>query len=224
MAVKELVVIFAKPAVSGSVKTRLLPTLTPEEAAEFHLAALSDTLSVAENVAGARVELHVAGDDDDVAELRALYPGRAVERQSEGDLGARLRAAFHAVFEAGVEKAVVVGSDHPTLPTEYLSLAFHELASADIVFGPSRDGGYYAVGVRRGAWPRAAKAFDEIPWSTPQVLETSLARARAVGLELGTLPEWYDVDEPDDLPVVAGDARPDSATMRFLIELWRRRT
>ena len=224
MAEKRLVVVFAKPAVSGSVKTRLVPTLTPDEAAEFHLAALSDTLAVAQSVAGGSVELHVAGDEEDLAEFRALYPGRPVRPQVGGDLGARLAAAFEASFDRGIENMIVVGSDHPTLPVEYLSQAFQELATADIVFGPSRDGGYYAVGLRRGAWPAAKRTFEDIPWSTPQVLATSLSRAREVGLGLSLLPEWYDVDRPDDLPIVAGDARPDSATMRFLMELWRRRT
>lgn len=224
MAEKRLVVVFAKPAVSGSVKTRLVPTLTPDEAAEFHLAATSDTLAVAESVAGGSVELHVAGDEDDLAEFHALYPGRAVKPQVGGDLGTRLAAAFEKLFDRGIGKAIVVGSDHPTLPSEYLSQGFDRLESVDIVFGPSRDGGYYAVGLRRSAWPAAKRAFEGIPWSTPQVLETSLDRAREVGLELSTLPEWYDVDRPDDLAIVAGDARPNSATMRFLMEIWRRRT
>ena len=224
MAEKRLVVVFAKPAISGSVKTRLVPTLTPDEAAEFHLAALSDTLSVAQSVAGGSVELHIAGGEEDLAEFRALYPGSAVSPQGDGDLGARLSAAFDSSFGRGVEKMIVVGSDHPTLPAEYLSRAFDTLASVDVVFGPSRDGGYYAVGLRCDAWPAAKRAFEKIPWSTSQVLESSLDRAREAGLENELLPEWYDVDRPDDLPMVAGDAQPGSATMRFLMELWRRRT
>jgi rSAM/selenodomain-associated transferase 1 len=224
MAEKLLVVVFAKPAVSGSVKTRLIPTLSPDEAAEFHLAALSDTLAVAESIAGSSLELLVAGESEELPEFHALFPGLTVGSQVEGDLGERLSAAFETSFDRGIEKMIVVGSDHPTLPAEYLSQAFDCLDSADIIFGPSRDGGYYAVGLRRGAWPEAKKAFEDIPWSTPGALDASLERVREAELSLALLPEWYDVDRPDDLPIVAGDAQPDSATMRFLMEIWRRRT
>ena len=158
MAEKCLVIVFAKPAVAGLVKTRLVPTLSADEAAEFHLAATADTLAVAETVADNSVELHIAGDDDDVAEFRALYPGRVVMRQSDGDLGVRLSAAFESSFDRGIEMTIIVGSDHPTLPADYLAQALRDLACVDIVFGPSRDGGYYAVGLRRTAWPAAERA------------------------------------------------------------------
>jgi rSAM/selenodomain-associated transferase 1 len=223
MAEEEVIIVFAKPALPGLVKTRLQPLLSPEEAAELHLALLSDTLVLTESFPDVQVELHLAGDDDDLVEFRGLYPGRAVRRQEGDDLGARIVHGFTKSFDRAVERALILGSDHPTLPIEYLSQALNQLQSVDIVFGPSRDGGYYMVGVRRLAWPLARAAFQDIPWSTPAVLQDSRRRAQEAGLKVGLTPEWYDVDRPEALELLARDARPESASRRLLIEIMRRR-
>lgn len=110
MADDELIVVFAKPAVSGAVKTRLLTILTPEQAAEFHLAALSDVVTAARRTSRL-VELHVAGGEASRADLAARYPGVAVHSQSTGDLGARLAGALEAAFGRGFSRALIVGSD-----------------------------------------------------------------------------------------------------------------
>lgn len=214
----DLVIVFAKPAVPGAVKTRLLPFLTPEQAAEFHLAALSDVVDAAGRTAG-RLELQVAGDAEARGEFQARYPELPVLSQSEGELGKRLAGAFESAFGRGLARVLIVGSDHPTLPSSYLRMAFDHLARVDLVFGPSRDGGYYAVGVRRSGWPAAAAVFAGIPWSTGAVLQTSLERARSAGLSFALAPQWYDVDRPEDFRALRRDAGPDSAALRFLERL-----
>lgn len=214
-----MIIVFAKPAAPGDVKTRLVPLLTPEQAAQFHLAALDDVLATATRAAPGRVELHVAGDEDAAAEFRRRYPDLVVRRQRPGALGERLTAAFADAFERGARRVIIVGSDHPTLPPASLSEAIARLRSLDVAFGPSRDGGYYAVGIARAAWPRARGVFARIPWSTAAVFETSLERARVLGLRVATLPEWYDVDRPDDLALLRRDAAPESAAARFLHRL-----
>lgn len=219
----ELIVVFAKPAVPGLVKTRLFPTLTPDEAAGFHLAALADTVAAASQACPERVGLCIAGDEDDVGEFRTLYPDCPVWRQRGKDLGDRLSAAFDGAFAHGAARVLVVGSDHPTLPAAHLGEALRLLRSADVVLGPSRDGGYYAVGVRRTCWPQAGSLFREIPWSTPDVLQVSLERARDAALQVAMTPEWYDVDTSADLDLLRRDADPASSSARFLLEIERRR-
>jgi rSAM/selenodomain-associated transferase 1 len=219
----ELIVVFAKPAVPGLVKTRLVPTFTPDEAAQFHLAALADTVAAASQACPERVALCVAGDQDDLGEFRALYPERPVWRQQGRDLGERLSAAFDEAFAHGAVRALVVGSDHPTLPPAHLEEALRLLRGVDVVLGPSRDGGYYAVGVRRTCWPKAGSLFREIPWSTPDVLQVSLERARHAALQVAMTPEWYDVDTSADLDLLRRDADPASSSARFLSEIARRR-
>jgi rSAM/selenodomain-associated transferase 1 len=217
-----LIIVFTKPALPGQVKTRLVPCLTPDEAAEFHLAATADVVAVAERTAK-RVELHVAGDEDDAAELRALYPDREVRVQADGGLGERLIAAFDSAFRRDFERVLIVGSDHPTLPARHLCDALARLADCDAALGPSRDGGYYAVALRRGSWPAAQALFRFIPWSTPEVLAETRQRARDAGLRVALAPEWYDVDRPEDLQLVGRDGGPDSAAFRFLRFVWQRR-
>ncbi len=218
-----IIIVFTKHAIPGAVKTRLVPPLTPPEAAEFHLVALDDVIAAARAAAPAALQLHVAGGTPVDAELGRRYPDLQILPQAGGDLGARLAAAFRTAFESGHQRVLIVGSDHPTLPPENFKRGFALLRSSDVVIGPSRDGGYYLVGIRKKAWPGASTIFESIPWSTARVLEASLGRARGAGLKVGTLPEWYDVDRPADLERLARDAAPDSASARF-IERLRSRT
>lgn len=221
MVEEECILVFAKAAEPGAVKTRLTPHLTPNQAADFHLAALADTVAVARRATRGSVELHVAGGTSE--ELVRLHPALTVRSQEGDDLGARLSHAFAGAFERGTRRALIVGSDHPTLAPKLLSGMLETTRTADVVWGPSRDGGYYAVAVRRERWPEAEAVLRDIPWSTERVLEVSLERARAAGLSVALAPEWYDVDSPEDLERLRRDAAPDSECARFLRGLAGRR-
>lgn len=152
-------------------------------------------------------------------ELAASLPGFEPRRQRGDGLGPRLRHAFGTAFDEGADRVVVVGSDHPTLPTAHIERAFVELDGADAVLGPTSDGGYYAVGLRAPAWPAAGELFEGIPWSTPEVLAATEARGHRLGLELRRLPAWYDVDEPAELERLRRDLEAGSATARALQRL-----
>lgn len=203
----------------GRVKTRLAPALGPRGAATLYLAFLDDTLRSASEVAGAEVELWVPDASPGRTELEARYPGLRVRRQHGRGLGARLRGAFATSFEEGVDYVLVTGSDHPTLPSSYLRRALAALRGAHLVLGPTEDGGYYAVGLRRYAWPAASGLFERIPWSTSRVLDATRQRAERLGLCHVELPSWYDVDVPEDLARLGADAAPASATARALRDL-----
>ncbi len=210
------VLIFAKRAEPGRVKTRLVPPLSQEQAAEFHLACLDDVMELAATVCGASLTLCAAGGERALADYRQRYPEVAIIPQTEGDLGRRLAGAFEREFDSAAERVVIIGSDHPSLPPEHVTSALETLDFSDVVFGPSSDGGYYLVGMRRGAWPRGRELFHEIPWSTADVLDQSLERSLAARLTLTLLPHWYDVDRPADLPRLLADA-PRSRAARLLV-------
>jgi len=182
--------VFAKMPRAGRVKTRLVPPLTNAEAAEVGRACLNTTIARFAGTA-ARRRLLLDGTPD--PELRTLCRSMRVTiaRQSRGDLGARLRAAFRA--ERG--PAIAIGSDSPTLDPLRIQEAASALATKDVVLGPAEDGGYYLIGVRA---PEAAdKLLRDIPWSTSDAARVTLDRARELGLTVHLLPDWYDID---DLP------------------------
>lgn len=213
-------VVFGKVPEPGGTKTRLEPALGAEAAAELYRAFLDDTVETARSVPAAR-ELWVPRHPEAERRLGERYPGLRLRWQAAGDLGDRLEAAFTAAFGEGAGRTVVVGSDHPTLPGRYLERAFADLGDADVALGPTTDGGYYAIGVRREAWPAAAALFRDVPWSTPRVLATTRGRAEGAGLTVSELPEWYDVDEPRELDRLARDVGEGSATARVLGRLGR---
>lgn len=213
----ERILIFGRLPEPGRTKTRLEPALGPEGAAALYQAFLDDL--IASHGWVAERELWVPSRPAAEPILTARYPGWRVRLQPEGDLGVRLASAFDCAFSDSVDCAVALGSDHPTLPGDYMHRAFRALRGAHLVLGPTCDGGYYAIGFQRACWPRARGLFDGAPWSHPELLGWSRARASELGLCHEELPAWYDVDTPGDLPRLKADVSPGSATSKLLSEL-----
>jgi uncharacterized protein len=120
--------------------------------------------------------------------------------QTDGDLGRRMASFFAEQFRTGAAAAVLVGTDSPTLPLPFIRQAFQELERADVVIGPSTDGGYYLLGCAH----RVPPLFDGIPWSTSRVLSATLTSLRDPAWRLALLPLWYDVDTLDDWRMLQG--------------------
>jgi hypothetical protein len=190
------VAIMAKAPRPGEVKTRLCPPLLAAEAAALYRCFLLDKIAAVRALHGVRPVLAYTPDEAQ-AELAVLAPDFTLVPQRGADLGARLHATLAGLLGAGHPGAIAVDSDTPTLPREFLQRAVDCLArpGPDVVLGPTEDGGYYLIGVR--AAHRAL--FDDVPWSTRVVLEATLRRAAAAGLEAVRMPTWFDVDTPDDL-------------------------
>ncbi|MCY3600733.1 MAG: TIGR04282 family arsenosugar biosynthesis glycosyltransferase [Gemmatimonadetes bacterium] len=202
--------VFGRLPEPGYVKTRLHPELTREGSAVLYEAFLDDAMKLAPD--GVAVELWVPDRPGAIERLGSRYPAVRVRLQSGGALGDRLELAFARAFREGVDRAVALGSDHPTLPAEFVVRAFAALAGSPLALGPSLDGGYYAIGLRRSAWPRARDLFVGAPWSTPGLFAWTRARAASLRLDCAELPPWYDVDRPADLSRMADDLIEGSAT------------
>lgn len=189
--------IMAKVPVPGRVKTRLCPPLDAQQAASLARAFLLDTLAAA--FALKRVAVFWAYSPPDAGALCRKIAGQDIAclPQEGDDLGQRMDRLSRRLLAAGHPAVAILGTDAPTLPAAILVDALHRIAGgrADLVFGPSEDGGYYLVGLRRPL----PDLFVDIDWGGPAVLADSLERARRLGLSASLLPSWFDVDTPEDL-------------------------
>ena len=121
---------------------------------------------------------------------RITPPGSLLLPVTCPDIGDCLAQVFEQLLQRGYPQVLAFNSDGPSLPAAYIQQAIQLLADHDVVFGPSEDGGYYLVALDQ---PHT-QLFQDIEWSTPNVMSQSLATARREGLEVGLLPTWYDVD------------------------------
>ncbi len=187
-------ILFVKEPRPGAVKTRLTPPLTPQQAANLYKAFVVDTAAtVGESAANLKVVAYTpdaAGDS--ISRLVENPDDFQFWPQEEGNLGERMNAALRKSFEVGCDRAVILGSDTPSLPPSLIDEGLELLKKTDVVIGPSTDGGYYLVGQRAGE----AQLFNGIQWSTGRVLEQSLKRLGSSSLSL--LDPWYDVDTAEE--------------------------
>ena len=197
---KICVIVFAKNPIPNQVKTRLVPTLSPEEAATLYKAFLIDGCEALSKLVG--VDLIVAYTPPEAElDLQVLIGDDAIYTPQIGeDLGERLTSATQQAAAQGYTKILLVGSDSPTLPISYISEAFTQLDSRDIAIGPSTDGGYYLIGFSAPNIKTTVPfVFEDIAWSTADVFRQTLARIRSVKATVGLLPPWYDIDTAENL-------------------------
>ena len=197
---KPCVIVFAKNPVPNQVKTRLVPTLSPEQAATLYTAFLTDWCETLAKLLG--VDLIIAYTPAEARpDLQALIGDNALYiPQIDADLGERLTSATQWATEQGYTKILLVGSDSPTLPISYISKALTLLDSRDIVIGPSTDGGYYLIGFSAtNIAVTVPFIFEEIAWSTTNVLQQTVTRIQSRKATIGLLPPWYDIDTAEDL-------------------------
>lgn len=188
--------IMAKAPRAGEVKTRLCPPLERAEAADLYRCFLLDKIAQVRTLDGAAPAVAYTPDDGERI-FHALAPDFALIPQRGDDLGSRLANSFSALLSDGYAAALMIDSDTPTLPRAFLEQALELIArpEVDVVLGPSEDGGYYLIGLRR----LHRELFDAMAWSTPRVLAETLRRARGLGLNVVCLPPWFDVDTGEDL-------------------------
>lgn len=193
---RDALVIAAKAPVQGKVKTRLFTFLTPQEATDLYESILLDILDRVSGIEG--VERFVAFYPEEgrsYFEDKGLRIGFGLIEQRGEDLGERLKSVFQTLFDEGFSRIVIIGSDSPTLPLEYIKNAFDRLKQYQVVIGPCDDGGYYLIGLNSPLYD----LFEGIKWGGSDVFKSTCSKARLSDYSLYILPGWYDVDLKDDL-------------------------
>ena len=184
--------VFARPPEAGKVKTRLSPALPARLACDLYRGLLADALAVAGMAAAER---YVYWSDTASTDASDLARGFTAREQRGADLGARLDHAFAELLPDPADRAVVIGADCPELEAREIAAAFALLQSHDVALGPTSDGGYYLIGLRRPA----PALFSDIAWGGDQVLNQTLDRAAVLNLSVAMLEPREDVDTPADL-------------------------
>lgn len=189
------VIVFAKAPQAGFAKTRLIAALGAQGAAMLAERLMCATLEHALEADIGPVELCVTPDRTHPAFAVAAQHGSInLSDQGEGDLGERMARAFERVL-CSHDRALLIGTDAPRLDAPYLRTAAQALNEADAVFGPTADGGYALVGLRRPA----LELFTGMCWSNDQVMAHTRTRLVASRMRHVELPLLYDIDEPADL-------------------------
>jgi hypothetical protein len=196
-------ILFTRCPEPGTTKTRLIPVLGPEGAADFQrrlTERAAQAAATARSRRGLALEIRHAGGSRTVMQ-QWLGDEFSYRSQGPGDLGARMEACFRAAFEEGAKRAVLIGSDIPALSPAILTRAFDELDRCDLVFGPAADGGYYLIGATAAGFRCGTGFFGPgIGWGSPDVLAQTLRRVREANLAYALLDTLADVDGPADLP------------------------
>ena len=188
--------VMTKAPQAGRVKTRLTPPLSPEEAAALNICFLRDTAEAILRTAdgkrakGIGVYTPVGAEPAYVGILPEEFT--LVPQRGEA-FGERLSAATEDLLQLGFHTLCLIDYDSPTVPEKAFTEAVDHLAQEEdsIVLGPSDDGGYYLIGLKK----LHCRLFEAIDWSTERVLEQTIEAARAIDVPVHLLPTWYDVDD-----------------------------
>lgn len=187
------VILFLKYPEPGRVKTRLVATVGAEAAATAYRQLVRHVCAQLPPRAAVHVFFDPPEEETRVGEWLGPLLGRpfSLTAQAAGDLGERLQAAFDEVFARGASSAIVAGTDCVEMTQQSFAAAEAVLTGADVALGPTHDGGYYLLALKR---PQPA-LFQAIEWSSPRTLEQTLARAAAAGLTVKLLETCHDVDD-----------------------------
>jgi uncharacterized protein len=203
--------VMAKAPEAGQVKTRMLPALSAQEAAELYRALLVDQLRHLRKIDTADFYLAFAPDHGRCLMEQLAPPCFRLFPQRGDDLGERMQAVFTRLFAADHKRIVLIGGDLAPVPPRFFEEAYNFLAASGqrVVLGPSRDGGYYLVGCNRPT----PQIFAGMTWSHSEVLAQTRAKLASLKIDCHLLPTWFDVDTPDDVLYLQAVLGPTLADM-----------
>ena len=191
---KRAVIIMTKVPTAGNVKTRLQPFLSSDECTALSEAFLQDAVNKAKSVCENVILAYSPQAEMD--SLSSLLPAESIfVEQTGNDLGEKMFNAFAFAFGQKSDAVVMIGTDSPTIPFDFIEQAFEFLeTNSDVVLGKTEDGGFYLIGLRK-----LEKAiFESVAWSSTETFEQVFENIHRLRLHLREVPSWYDVDERED--------------------------
>ncbi|MGI8641975.1 MAG: TIGR04282 family arsenosugar biosynthesis glycosyltransferase [Pyrinomonadaceae bacterium] len=191
---KPTIVIMAKVPRAGNVKTRLQPFLSPEQCAELSEAFLEDTINKARKVCDKVIIAFSPIREREYFDKFAAKNLILVEQTGE-NLGEKMFNAFDFAFKRDSDSVVMIGTDSPTFPVEFIEQAFNYLEKADVVLGKTKDGGFYLIGLQA----LRKNVFENVEWSSTETFAQTVRNIKEINLIHSLLPLWFDVDFPADL-------------------------
>jgi uncharacterized protein len=186
------IIIMAKVPEAGKVKTRLQPFLTPAQSAELAECLLQDTINKAKSF---RNKLIIAYSPPEKSNFFERFDDLNLVVQIGENLGERMFNAFDFTFASDLDSVVMIGTDSPTFPPEFIEKAFEYLQQNEAVLGATEDGGFYLIGLRKSD----KRIFENVEWSSAKTFEQTKNNLLKIGFDLAELPVWYDIDNSADL-------------------------
>lgn len=201
-----VIIVMVKAPLPGFAKTRLCPPLTDLDAAALSLCFVQDVVNSALTITPDLLLAFTPADGRHVLEPRLPQNLMWVE-QHGATLGERLDSTINYAGELGFSPIVVLGADSPTLPASFIKNTLDVLSrgNAEVVLGPTSDGGYYLIGFNK---PNSA-VLQDVTWSSSRTFQQTASNIKQLQLRLFTLPRWYDVDTFADLTFLANELRTD---------------
>ena len=159
--------VFLKYPTPGQVKTRLAEVVGAEAAATIYRACVELTLERLRPLAS---EAIICAEPASTCGSVRAWLGSAwhVHPQVGQTLGERLAYATSEAFEDGTRRVLCIGTDSPWLTPDDIDVAFAALEQAEVVLGPTEDGGYYLIGLSR----QIPELFDGMAWGSPFFVNT----------------------------------------------------
>jgi rSAM/selenodomain-associated transferase 1 len=178
----------------------MIPSLDPGAVSNLYYNFLLDKIEQVKNIEAQSFIAYTP--ETEFAFFQMILPsGFDLIKQVGADLGERLANISGSLFGQGFKKVLILDSDTPNLPVDYIIKGFERLDNSDVVIGPCEDGGYYLIGLRESQ----PHLFRDIPWSTSRVTELTVNKAKMEGLKVSLIEKWYDIDTIDDLLLLKSD-------------------
>jgi len=188
-------IVFVRYPVMGKVKTRLAATIGNSKATKVYKTVAENIINEIKKIPNCNKYIFYSVEEEKLLVKKWLGKGFYYAHQEGNDLGERMKNAFRMVFGHGAEKAIIVGTDIPEITAENISGAIKSLENSETVIGPSNDGGYYLLGMKKFH----PQLFENIEYSTNTVFKETKEKITSIGISNSVLNVLNDIDVEDDL-------------------------